>query len=70
MEWQTKMSKILIINAETGVEVLRDMTVEELADLEASKIIAETNEQEHANAKNALLKKLGITADEAKLLLS
>lgn len=63
------MSKIFIFNAATGEEVLRDMTTEEVAEVEASKAISEANAEAQSNAKSALLEKLGITADEAKLLL-
>jgi hypothetical protein len=70
MERLTKMSKIFIFDAATGEEVLRDMTAEELAEVEASNAISEANTEAHNNAKNALLEKLGITADEAVLLLS
>jgi hypothetical protein len=69
MGWLTNMSKIFIFNAATGEEVLRDMTTEEVAEVEASKAISEANAEAQSNAKSALLEKLGITADEAKLLL-
>ena len=69
MEWLTNMSKIFIFDAATGEEVLRDMTSAELADVEASKAMAEANTEAHENAKNVLLAKLGITAEEAALLL-
>jgi hypothetical protein len=64
------MSKIFIFNAATGEEVLRDMTPEELAEIEANNAISEANAEAHNNAKNVLLEKLGITAEEAALLLS
>lgn len=64
---------ITIHNVETGEIIEREMTTEEkaafdadakaYADKEAAKVQAATN-------KEALLAKLGITADEAKLLLS
>ena len=64
---------ILEINAITGESVIRDMTPEEIAqrkiDQENEKQRL-TNLQTKENAKNALYEKLGITADEAKLLLS
>ena len=67
------MPKITIHNAETNEITEREMTKEELAQYETDlanwqiqkdKFIAEVN------AKKALLEKLGITEDEAKLLLS
>jgi hypothetical protein len=65
--------KIKEFNAETGEEIIRDYTKEELAqaqkDFEDDKIrVAAQTAKE--TEKAALLAKLGITADEAKLLLS
>lgn len=61
------------VNIETGEEFEREATTAEIAQMEADK--AESNQEraaleESANAKTALLNRLGITADEAKLLLS
>jgi len=63
---------ITIHNASTGESVTREMNTEELAWYEAVNAPYEPTEQEAkaASAKAALLAKLGITADEAKLLLS
>ena len=63
------MTKIFIFDAATGEEVLRDMTADELAEIKAGTALSEANAEAHNTAKNALLEKLGITADEAKLLL-
>ena len=66
------MTKIKIHNIETGEIVDRDMTSAELAawQLKQQAAEAEAAEAEAAKlAKTALLDKLGITADEAKLLL-
>ena len=68
------MSKpmISILNVSTGEEITREMNEDELAirladqKTEADRL---TKETETANAKAALLIKLGITADEAALLL-
>ena len=49
----------IIVNCETGVVAEVPLTGEEIAQREAD-----------AAAKDALLTKLGITADEAKLLLA
>lgn len=60
-------------NAETNEVIIRDMTNEEYqAYLDNQKAIEAYAEKVKADeiAKAALLKKLGITADEAKLLLS
>jgi hypothetical protein len=64
--------QVKIVDAETGEETLRDMNAAELAQL--AKDVAEREALEAAEAKAAtdkaaLLAKLGITADEAKLLL-
>jgi hypothetical protein len=64
---------IKLVNAETGEEIEREMNADELAQLEKDKAntAAETAALEtNAMAKAALLKRLGITADEAKLLLA
>lgn len=60
-------------NAETGESITRDMTVEEVQRVEAL-IAADAEElakkQAAAIAKAALLERLGISEDEAKLLLT
>lgn len=60
-------------NAETGESITRDMTVEEVQRVEAL-IAADAEElakkEAAAIAKAALLERLGISEDEAKLLLS
>ena len=61
------------INVQTGEIVEREMNADELAQWEADKAAAEAKAAETAAteaARQALLDKLGITADEAKLLLS
>lgn len=67
------MTKITIFNSETGESLERDMTEQEVAIYEADQLAAENfikAKEEAAKAKAALLEKLGITEDEAKLLLS
>ncbi len=64
---------IKIHNVETGEIIEREMTADELAQYEADVTNAEikaTAEAQKAADKAALLSKLGITEDEAKLLLS
>lgn len=64
---------ILIHNAETNEVIQREMNTEELVQWEAAKIEADAEAQAEATKaaeKAALLEKLGITAEEAKLLLS
>ena len=60
-------------NVETGKIIDREMNADELAQWEADKAEAEAKAQaEITNAaqKAELLERLGITADEAKLLLA
>lgn len=67
------MYKEKIVNIETGKETWRDYTEAEIAAVEAARAEAQAlQEAETAQAaeKAALLEKLGITEDEAKLLLS
>lgn len=68
--------KIGIHNVELGENVIRDMTTEELAQYEAEQAIIKANKDAlvaeqlaKAAAKAELLDRLGITEDEAKLLL-
>jgi hypothetical protein len=66
------MTKIKEHNIETGEVIEREMTPAEIAQLENDKIKAEARKQAEAQAivaRAALLDKLGITEDEAKLLL-
>ena len=63
----------VIHNVETGEIIEREMNADELAQWQADQAFAQlAKEQEAAaaNQKAALLDRLGITADEAKLLLS
>ena len=67
----------IIVNCETGVVAEVPLTGEELAQREAdaqaaatAAAEAEAKAAQDAAAKDALLAKLGITADEAKLLLA
>lgn len=67
------MTMIKIHNVSTGEVIEREMNAEELAQLEIDKAQAEIEiaaKAQKAADKAALLTKLGITDDEAKLLLS
>ena len=71
------METIIEIWADTGAVVERPMTEDELAQREADraaeearKVAAETAAAEVAAAKQAILDRLGLTAEEAKMLLS
>ena len=73
MDWRTKMTKVIEIDAATNQVIERDPTE---AELEQSKKDAkekakiDADKLAKATQKAALLDKLGITADEAALLLS
>ena len=67
------MTTIKIHNVETGEVVEREMNAEELAQRELDQARAKQESEAKAEAlaaKAALLDRLGITADEARLLLS
>jgi len=71
------MDKKVIVNCATGVVSEVELTAEEIAEREAAAVQAEAERvaaEEAAQVKTtqrvALLERLGITEDEAKLLLS
>jgi hypothetical protein len=66
----------IIVDCSTGISEVIELTDEEVAQLAADAAIAEEQRVEReaeeaakATARTALLKKLGITAEEAALLL-
>jgi len=64
---------ITIHNAQTGEIITREMNAEELAQYEADQLAAaeaENKALEVEAKRQALLERLGITEEEAKLLLS
>ena len=64
--------QVKIVNCETGEEIVRDATAEEIAQIEADQANhASTQAEAEAKAeeRQAILDKLGLTADEARLLL-
>jgi hypothetical protein len=64
--------QVKIVNAQTGEEIIRDMNTKELAQLEIDKAAAQAKATEiaaKATARQTLLNKLGITEEEARLLL-
>jgi hypothetical protein len=70
-----KLTK-LIIDASNGTEEIVELTSAEIAEITAAeeansiaKDVAEQLAKEKAAAKNALLDRLGMTAEEAALLL-
>jgi len=67
----------VIVDCETGVTEVLPLTAAEIADLETARVAAEDQRKAaeaeaavKAQAKAELLDKLGITAEEAALLLS
>jgi hypothetical protein len=73
----TEELTVLEVNCETGEQTVRPFTAEEIAQREADAQAAATKAHEAeveaaavAEAKTALLAKLGITEEEAKLLLA
>ena len=70
------MTIAIEVNCETGEVIERPLTADEIAaneaaaiQAEADRLAAQAEAAVKAEAKAALLDKLGITADEAKLLL-
>jgi hypothetical protein len=71
------MATVIEVDCSTGISTEREMTAQELtaqeamrAEYEARQHEAEVEAAAKAEAKTVLLAKLGITADEAKLLLA
>jgi hypothetical protein len=72
-----EMPTKVIVDCSTGETSIVELTAEEIADLETARLAAEDQKAAEeaeaaakAEAKAALLDKLGITAEEAQLLLS
>jgi hypothetical protein len=64
---------IKIVDTKNGTETITDMSSEELAQWKSEKTAQEAKfaaQEAAATSKAALLDRLGITADEAALLLS
>jgi hypothetical protein len=68
----TTKPQVKIVNVETGEEIVRDANAEEIAqikldaaDAKAAKAEVEAKETQ----RQAILDRLGLTADEAKLIL-
>jgi len=65
--------QIKIVDVETGGEIVRDATAEEIVQMEidaAASATAQAAIEAKATARAAILDRLGLTAEEAKLLLS
>lgn len=66
------MMQEVIIDTQTNEVSTRDLGADEIALIEANKLVEKANEDKiiaHKASKSALLEKLGITEDEARLLL-
>ena len=64
--------QVKIVNCETGEEIIRDANAEELAQITADQLLQDAKQAEveaKAAARQAILDRLGLTADEAKLIL-
>jgi hypothetical protein len=64
--------QVKIVNVETGEEIIRDANAEEIAqmELDAANAAAKQSEAEaKAAQRQALLTRLGITEEEARILL-
>jgi hypothetical protein len=71
------MAKVTIVDVKTGETIEREETAEELAirkttkeEWLAKKAIQEAKIQEQIAQKQSILNKLGLTEEEAKILLS
>lgn len=67
----------VIVDCSTGITEVVPLTADEIADMETARLAADDQRQaadleasQRATAKSELLDRLGLTADEAKLLLS
>ena len=64
--------QVKIVNCETGEEIVRDANVEEIAQMEidaANEVARKAEIEAKAAQRQAILDRLGLTADEAKLIL-
>ena len=65
--------QVKIVNCQTGEEIIRDANEDELAQIQtdAANVLAKKAEQEAKSVeKQTILNRLGLTAEEAALLLS
>lgn len=65
--------QVKIVNATTGEEIVRDATAEEIAQMEldsANETARQAEAQAKAVQRQAILSRLGITEEEARILLS
>jgi hypothetical protein len=64
--------QVKIVNCETGEEIVRDFTAEEIAQMELDKAEGAARKAEaeaKASERQAILDRIGLTADELKTIL-
>jgi hypothetical protein len=64
--------QVKIVNCETGEEIVRDATAEEIAQMEVDKKVGQEIKAEaeaKAAQRQAILDRLGLTSEEARLIL-
>ena len=69
---KTNKPQVKIVDVTTGEEIVRDATAQELAQMEIDKAesdIKKTAEAQKAAIKQAILDRIGLTADELKTIL-
>jgi len=69
---KTNKPQVKIVNCETGEEIVRDATAEEIAQMEidaANEATRKSAAQAKATARAAILDRIGLTADELQTIL-
>jgi hypothetical protein len=69
---KTNTPQVKIVNCTTGEEIVRDANAEEIAQMELDAANVEAKKQAEAQAaaqRQAILSRLGITEEEARILL-
>ena len=64
--------QVKIVNVETGEEIVRDASAEEITQMQldaANATTAQAEAEAKENAKAAILDRIGLTADELKTIL-
>ncbi len=67
-----KKPQIKIVNCETGEEIIRDANADEIAQMQTqaeNDAVAQAEAEAKTAQRQSILDKLGLTADEARLLL-
>jgi hypothetical protein len=67
-----KKPQVKIVNCETGEEIIRDANAQELAQMEIDKVndaAAKAEAEAKAIQKQAILDRIGLTADELQTIL-